>query len=102
MIRQHGRSWRFAAVCFLLLGPVGWAACGGGSSVAVDMGLPDENVRNRFAAAAEALTPLHEAKRPPGPSDWLAHHEERGQTFDAYAAVSPPRPTAPCENCQSA
>ena len=30
---------------------------------------------------------------PPGPHDWLAHHAERGQTFDAYVRSRPTRPT---------
>lgn len=36
-----------------------------------------------------ALEPLHEAKRKPGKSDWLASHNEEGQTFDEYRRDDP-------------
>ncbi|MHC5037383.1 MAG: archaemetzincin [Planctomycetota bacterium] len=52
----------------------------------------DEKTLKTFAAAAEALKPLHEKKRKPGPHDWLARHKERGQTFKEYIASNPVRP----------
>lgn len=45
-------------------------------------------------AVAETLRPLMATKTPPRQGDWLAEHEERGQTFDQYAASRPNRPTA--------
>lgn len=35
-------------------------------------------------AAADALRLLHSKMEKPGPSDWLAHHKEAGQTFAQY------------------
>ncbi|MBL9125686.1 MAG: hypothetical protein JNG90_18750 [Planctomycetaceae bacterium] len=43
--------------------------------------------------AGAKLQPLAAAKRPAGPSDWLANHRESGQTFDHYRATDPNRPT---------
>ena len=37
------------------------------------------------------IRPLHARKRPPQPSDWLATHEEPGQTFYEYLAEHPSR-----------
>jgi archaemetzincin len=40
-----------------------------------------------FAAirkAANAIRPLHSTMGKPKPGDWLAHHQETGQTFDEY------------------
>ncbi len=36
-----------------------------------------------------SLEPLHRDKRRPGPDDWLATHNEGGQTFDAYRKDEP-------------
>lgn len=44
--------------------------------------------------AAEALRPLMEKKTPPRAGDWLAVHEEPGQTFDQYKSSRPNRPTS--------
>src|SRR5207237_10848113 len=43
--------------------------------------------------AGRAIQPLHAAKAKPRPGDWLATHDEPGQTFDAYRASDPNRPT---------
>ena len=40
----------------------------------------------------EKLVPLHEIKKSPGPSDWLATHPESGQTFAQYEASRPAVP----------
>src|SRR5688500_6665855 len=45
-------------------------------------------------AAAIKIKPLHRPKGPPQPGDWLAEHEEPGQTFDQYIRSKPNRPTA--------
>ena len=39
------------------------------------------------------LKPLHTELGAPGPSDWLAHHDEPGQTFAEYLASDPVTPT---------
>ncbi|MBN1671991.1 MAG: hypothetical protein JXR37_13210 [Kiritimatiellae bacterium] len=39
--------------------------------------------------ALERLRPLHEPLGVPGPHDWLAHHDEPGQTFEQYLASKP-------------
>lgn len=46
----------------------------------------------RLKLAIERLRPLHQKIRPPGPTDWLAHHDEAGETFDQYVGS---RPTTP-------
>ena len=46
-----------------------------------------------LTSAMEKLRPLHQTISPPGPSDWLANHEEPGQTFKEYLASDPVRPT---------
>ncbi len=47
------------------------------------------------AALRCALQPAtFEPIRAPGPSDWLANHAERGQTFDDFVRSQPNRPTA--------
>ncbi|MDD3627166.1 MAG: archaemetzincin [bacterium] len=35
------------------------------------------------------ITPLHEKIKTPGPTDWLAKHEEPGQTFEEYLKCKP-------------
>lgn len=47
---------------------------------------------DRDAAYYEKLLPLHQAKISPQPGDWLAEHQESGQTFADYAASNPARP----------
>lgn len=47
---------------------------------------------SRLAAASAALervVPLHRPIAKPGPSDWLAHHQEPGQTFRQYVRSDP-------------
>ena len=39
------------------------------------------------------LLPLHQPLGEPGPSDWLANHNEPGQTFREYLRSRPVRPT---------
>ena len=43
-------------------------------------------------AVYEKLVALHEVKRPPGPYDWLAHHDEPGQTFSDFVQSQPLHP----------
>jgi len=43
---------------------------------------------------AERIVPVHAAKRKSQPGDWLASHDEPGQSFDDYTASHPNRPTA--------
>jgi len=40
----------------------------------------------------ENLIPLHEVKLPPGPSDWMMHHREAGQSIFEYIESKPVRP----------
>jgi archaemetzincin len=44
-------------------------------------------------AAARKIESLQKPVPRPGPFDWLAGHPEPGQTFDAYIASNPNRPT---------
>jgi archaemetzincin len=39
----------------------------------------------------DVLKPLHEAKAPPGPRDWLKTHPEDGQTFAQFLKATPKR-----------
>ena len=43
-------------------------------------------------AAANKIRPLHSKMGKPQPGDWLASHEEPGQTFDQYFKTDPNRP----------
>jgi len=43
---------------------------------------------------ARLLAPFDTAKRPPGPNDWLAQHQEAGQTLRQYVDANPNRPSA--------
>ncbi|MEW6358308.1 MAG: archaemetzincin [Planctomycetota bacterium] len=56
---------------------------------------PDEKVRvQRLKATIETLRPLHQKLGEPQPGDWLAEHNEAGQTFDDYLGWCPDRPRA--------
>lgn len=44
-------------------------------------------------AMIKKLEPLHKRLGRPAPGDWLASHEEDGQTFDQYVASRPVTPT---------
>ncbi len=43
--------------------------------------------------AGRKIRPLHAKKTPTQPGEWLDKHPEFGQTFDAYRAEGPNRPT---------
>ena len=43
----------------------------------------------RLRAATGKLRPLARKLPPPGPNDWLARHDEPGQTFEEYLASGP-------------
>ena len=45
----------------------------------------------RIVRTIEPVESFHEPKRPPGPGDWLASHEESGQTFHEYLSQRPTR-----------
>ena len=52
----------------------------------------DEGSGDRVKAVREAMgkvKPLHKTISKPNPGDWLAEHEEPGQTFDEYRDCSP-------------
>src|SRR5690349_2843914 len=42
----------------------------------------------------QLLIPLHKLLGEPAPNDWLAQHEERGETYKQYLAARPIRATA--------
>ncbi len=70
-------------------GPAIQLSVGGGPATAA----PSSSAETADVAALhrviELLTPLHAAKQRPGPNDWLARHEEPGQTFDQYRDDDP-------------
>lgn len=43
---------------------------------------------------AKRLRPLHKPKTKPKPCEWLAQHDEPGQTFDQYVVSKPNRPNS--------
>lgn len=43
----------------------------------------------RLHRVIKKLEPLHGKKHEPGESDWLAHHDEPGQSFDVYRGEDP-------------
>jgi len=51
-------------------------------------GLP-VRLQRAFAADSPAFEPIPK----PGPNDWLTEHDEAGQSFDAFRASHPNRPT---------
>jgi archaemetzincin len=53
----------------------------------------DRERAERLAALMERLKPLALPLAKPGPSDWLADHPEKGQSFEEYLAGDPTRPT---------
>lgn len=72
----------------LIIGPLALTLAGAATmkDAPVDLGL--------LRVFARRITPMHTAKRKPQAGDWLATHEEAGQTFDEYAGSDPNRPTA--------
>ena len=54
-----------------------------------DLGGPSPVLRRAFSADASEFEPIPK----PEPHDWLAVHEEPGQTFDQFKASRPNRPT---------
>jgi len=47
----------------------------------------------RLQVSAKKISSLHQKKSPPKPDDWLATHDEPGQTFEQYRHSNPNRPT---------
>jgi archaemetzincin len=45
--------------------------------------------RNALKTLASKLEPLHTRLGPPQPGDWLAEHDEPGQTFEQYLKAGP-------------
>ena len=103
-----------AAVALVLAGAGAWAvkaASSGGSRGAAGEPLPppeqpsaaDQRARKdaaedreraeQLAKLIEKLKPLTTKLGKPGPSDWLANHPEKGQTFKEYLDSDPTRPT---------
>jgi archaemetzincin len=53
----------------------------------------DRERAEQLAKLIEKLKPLAAKLAKPEPSDWLANHPEKGQTFKEYLACDPTRPT---------
>lgn len=47
----------------------------------------------QMSATIDRLKPLHQKLGEPGPRDWLANHEEPGQSFQQYLKINPVTPT---------
>ncbi len=65
--------------------PRQWRATDGG-------GAPDPPTFKKLEELIQKLKPLHKKITPPGPDDWLAQHEEPGQTFRQYLTSNPITP----------
>lgn len=63
-------------------------------AVGLVMGSKRNNQQQALKEPADKIKPLHQPKRKPGPRDWLASHDEPGQTFNQYVASAPNRPNA--------
>ncbi|MCI0340263.1 MAG: archaemetzincin [Planctomycetales bacterium] len=92
--RRGGRRWLYWLVPHALLLCVGVglfaarpARPAGRPDPPADIPLAPE--AGPLAALADRLRPLAKALAEPGPSDWLANHRERGQTFAQYVASEP-------------
>jgi archaemetzincin len=53
----------------------------------------DTQTAVQLRIAAQKISPLHRKKAPSSPDDWLATHDEPGQTFEQYRHSNPNRPT---------
>jgi archaemetzincin len=107
--------WLFALL--VLLVPVGAIAsschCGGREAQPIAV-TPLGSIERKLVAVADSAAPAHDAEsatrlkgvmkrleplhtRPvaPRPGDWLAEHDEPGQSFDDYLAAKPVVPDAP-------
>ena len=90
---SHTKRARWAVVALLFLiaaGTIGglkWYASRV-PVVAADLEAPGP-----FQNESKRIRPLHETKRPPAPSDWLATKFERGQSFAQYQRSQPNRAT---------
>lgn len=49
----------------------------------------DPRIAARLAKQADLLRPLHAKMAQPKPGEWLAEHDEKGQTFGEYQKVRP-------------
>ena len=61
------------------------------AAVGLVMGSNPNDEQSTFKVRADKIKSLHQAKRKPGPRDWLASHDEPGQTFKQYVASKPNR-----------
>lgn len=53
----------------------------------------DDGAVAQYRLQMEKIRPLFTKKKEPAPSDWLAQHNESGQTFEEYLKINPNRPT---------
>ena len=86
------RSKSFGRRQFIHLG----ALCGACAMLGwrIHAGPPGSEPACQYRRQMEKIRPWFTKKKKPGRNDWLAHHEEPGQTFEEYRASQPNRPTA--------
>ena len=82
-MQNHQRMKRFVVIVALLVGSSALNAASNSEQVSSTVGL---------RPAIEKLRPLHQKISKPGPNDWLAQHDERGQTFEQYVTSRPITP----------
>lgn len=70
--------------------------CGGSSLLGWQLHAAQEadDALEQYRLNMGKIRPLFTKKGKPGPSDWLAQHNETGQTFEQYIKTNPNRPTA--------
>ena len=76
-------------VVLSLLGLGAWAGIANWPRAADE---PLSPVAKKNTELRDRLVPLHDKKSKPRPGEWLAQHEEDGQTFDEYRAEDPVLP----------
>src|ERR1051325_2690983 len=81
---------KIALLLLLLIAPSSFRTEKADSPVGADA--PDTRPAE-LVKAMEAVKPLFEPMRPPGPNDWLASFNEPGQTFQEYLDSNPTVPT---------
>lgn len=75
------------AVCAIAL----IAALAAGNWMKASRAVPAERPDNTYPEVEKKLQPLGKKLGKPEPSDWLASHQEDGQTFDEYLKARPVR-----------
>jgi archaemetzincin len=83
-------------IVVIMVSMVVWTITGSSSRNSQGSGkvvIEDRDRAEQLAKLIEKLRPLAVKLAKPGPSDWLANHPDKGQTFKQYLDCNPTRPT---------